>query len=57
VLRGLAEQLDACLGESLAELLTADEVQATRNRVARLVQSGQFPLPSTDWPAIPYPPY
>jgi hypothetical protein len=57
VLRGLAEQLDAGLGESLAELLTADEVQATRNRVARLVQSGQFPLPSTDWPAIPYPPY
>jgi hypothetical protein len=57
VLRGLAERLDAQLGESLAGLLTAHEVQATRHRVARLVQSGHFPLPSTDWPAIPYPPY
>ena len=57
VLHRLAEQLDAGLGEQLAELLTTAEVRAARRRVRRLLSKGVFPLPPTAWPAIPYPPY
>ena len=57
VLRRLTEQLQAGLGEQLSELLTAAEVRATRRRVQRLLSKGSFPMPPTDWPAIPYPPY
>ena len=45
------------LGEALTELLTTAEVRAVRRRVQRLLSKRRFPLPPTDWPAIPYPPY
>jgi uncharacterized repeat protein (TIGR03843 family) len=45
------------LGETLGELLTTAEVRAARRRVQRLLRKGRFPMPPTDWPAIPYPPY
>lgn len=57
MLNRLAEQLDAELGEWLAELLTTREVRATRRRVQRLLARQTFPMPPTDWPAVPYPPY
>ncbi|WP_408650674.1 SCO1664 family protein [Jatrophihabitans sp.] len=57
VLRRLAEQLQAGLGEQLSRLLTGAEVRAARRRVQRLLSKGTFPMPPTDWPAIPYPPY
>jgi hypothetical protein len=57
VLHRLAEQLEAELGERLSMLLTTAEVRATRRRVRRLLVKGDFPLPPTAWPAIPYPPY
>jgi hypothetical protein len=57
VLTRLSELLDAELGESLAENLTRREVRATRRRVLKLLTTGLFPLPPTDWPAVPYPPY
>jgi len=57
VLTRLSEQLDGSLGEELGELLTRREVRATRRRVLRLLTTGLFPLPPTDWPAVPYPPY
>jgi hypothetical protein len=57
VLDVLAGRLDGDLGENLAELLTTAEVRAARFRVRRLIRSSLFPLPPTDWPAIPYPPY
>jgi hypothetical protein len=41
----------------LGELLTTAEVRAVRRRVQRLLGKRKFPLPPTDWPAIPYPPY
>ncbi|UYQ61241.1 SCO1664 family protein [Streptomyces peucetius] len=44
------------LATRLAELLTAAEVAALRGRVAALLASGTHPLPSGDWPAIPWPP-
>lgn len=44
------------LATRLAELLTAAEVAAVRARVAALLDSGTHPLPSGDWPPIPWPP-
>ena len=57
MLRGWPTQLAGELGEQLAELLTTAEVRAARRRVQRLLAKGKFPMPPTDWPAIPYPPY
>ncbi|WP_440099195.1 SCO1664 family protein [Streptosporangium sp. H16] len=44
------------LGRRLRELLTLHEVEATWSRVRRLLDTGLHPLPSKDWPAIPWPP-
>jgi hypothetical protein len=38
------------------ELLTPEEIEATQMRLTRLIDSGIFPVPSEDWPAIPWPP-
>jgi uncharacterized repeat protein (TIGR03843 family) len=45
------------LARSLAELLSAREIDATRARVDELLASGRFPSPNPDWPAVPWPPY
>jgi len=45
------------LAVSLAELLSIEEIEATRGRVAELLESGRFPGPNPDWPAVPWPPY
>ncbi len=57
VLHRLAERLEADLGQQLSQLLTTAEVRATRRRVQRLLARGKYPMPPTDWPAVPYPPY
>jgi hypothetical protein len=57
VLRRLDERLRADLGKALSRLLTRAETTATRNRVAALLETGKFPMPPTDWPAVPWPPY
>jgi uncharacterized repeat protein (TIGR03843 family) len=64
-LAGLARVRDALgsgaapgpLGLALRELLSAEEIEATRARVADLLTSGRFPGPNPEWPAIPWPPY
>jgi uncharacterized repeat protein (TIGR03843 family) len=56
-LRALRAQLAGDLGVVLAELLTADEVAATRERVDRLLRIPLLPLPGEDWPSIPWPPF
>lgn len=43
------------LGEQLKVLLTEDEIDATAARVEALIYRGRFPLPSPDWPAVPWP--
>lgn len=58
-LRGLAAALsvsDGPLTRRLAELLEEPEVQALRERTEALLTSGRHPLPTGDWPAIPWPP-
>ncbi|HSL97035.1 MAG TPA: SCO1664 family protein [Candidatus Deferrimicrobiaceae bacterium] len=45
------------LGPALRELLSEREVDATRGRVAALLEGGVFPGPNPDWPAIPWPPF
>jgi hypothetical protein len=57
LLRRLTRLLEQGLGEQLSLLLTTAEVKAARRRVQRLLARGTFPMPPTDWPAIPYPPY
>ncbi|WP_016905331.1 SCO1664 family protein [Streptomyces xiaopingdaonensis] len=58
VLGALSAQLaeDGPLARRLADLLTTAEIEAVRKRVASLRASGRHPLPSGDWPAIPWPP-
>lgn len=41
----------------LKGLLAPDEIDALGDRINRLKESGVFPLPSKDWPAVPWPPY
>ena len=42
---------------SLGTHLTEGEIEATRMRINKLRSGGIMPLPSEDWPAIPWPAY
>ncbi|WP_406305960.1 SCO1664 family protein [Streptomyces sp. NBC_00885] len=57
-LAALADSLsaDGLLATRLAQLLTAAEVEALRGRVEALRGAGRHPVPSGEWPAIPWPP-
>jgi uncharacterized repeat protein (TIGR03843 family) len=52
----LGERLRGDLGELLGDLLTRAEVRRTIRRVDALLSVGLHPLPSSDWPPVPYPP-
>lgn len=56
VLDTLAGQVAGPLGEELAEHLTISEIAELAARIDRLRDTGRFPLPSEDWPAVPWPP-
>ncbi|MFG2692146.1 SCO1664 family protein [Kitasatospora sp. NPDC051984] len=56
VLGRLATDLDGALGERLRPHLTPVELDALRARTGALLASGRHPLPSADWPSIPWPP-
>ncbi|MFG2787652.1 SCO1664 family protein [Streptomyces sp. NPDC048419] len=58
VLKDLQESLGdgGALAARLSGLITAAELDATRARVAVLLESGRHPEPSGEWPAIPWPP-
>ena len=49
LLAGLSADLD------LSSHLTHKEIEALRMRIQRLITEGVMPLPSPDWPAIPWP--
>jgi uncharacterized repeat protein (TIGR03843 family) len=57
--RGALDRADqpGPLAAELAELISAAEIEATRVRVADLLDAGRFPGPRPDWPSIPWPPY
>jgi hypothetical protein len=54
-LNQLLVSLDSAEGEVMKSLLTDDEINALRTRVQELIKTGTFPMPSPDWPAIPWP--
>jgi len=44
-------------GRSVIDLITSEEIAALIGRIELLLESGRFPEPSQDWPAIPWPPF
>ena len=53
----LIDQVEALnLEEMLVNLLTKQEIAAIRMRIKNLKDSNKFPLPSDQWPAVPWPP-
>lgn len=56
VLAELAGELRGALGRALSAHLARAEVSATVDRLERLLVTGRYPLPSDDWPAMPWPP-
>ena len=42
--------------EEIGQLLHSDEVDAIVKRIDSLIENREFPLPSEDWPAVPWPP-
>ncbi|MGB8652796.1 MAG: SCO1664 family protein [Mycobacteriales bacterium] len=57
VLCRLRAELEGDLGAELHGLLTRREVRRTVERVDELLTTRRHPLPSEDWPAIPWPPF
>lgn len=57
VVSSVRDDLDGRLGKELTELLDPIEVDATARRAERLLQTGRFPRPSPNWPAVPWPPF
>jgi uncharacterized repeat protein (TIGR03843 family) len=57
VLQKLRDDLEGPLGNDLHDHLTRREVRRTIRRVDHLLLTGVHPMPSQDWPAIPWPPF
>ena len=53
-LRTLGETLDP---ERYIGLISEEEFAALLMRAERLLHTGLFPVPSEDWPAVPWPPF
>ena len=56
-LSALRAQLEGDLGATLRDLLDPDEVAATIVRVDRLLSTRRHPMPSDEWPPVPWPPF
>jgi uncharacterized repeat protein (TIGR03843 family) len=56
-LSGLRAQVEGDLGAALRGLLAPEEVAATIVRLDRLLTRGKHPLPSDEWPPVPWPPF
>jgi uncharacterized repeat protein (TIGR03843 family) len=55
ILKNTLERIES--DEELPGLITRNEIAALDRRISTLLDSGTFPLPSADWPAIPWPPF
>ncbi len=56
--RGAAALNDASPGalpDRLATLINAEEIEAMRQRIKALLETGRLPEPSPEWPALPWP--
>ena len=54
-LQALQEILETDKNSTLQSLITPIELLALKSRIHDLIKARIFPLPSTDWPAIPWP--
>ena len=41
----------------IVQLITEIEFQALLARIEKLLSTSEFPSPSEDWPAVPWPPF
>ena len=57
VLSGLRAQMEGELGAQLRDLLAPEEVAATILRIDRLLTARRHPVPSDEWPPVPWPPF
>jgi uncharacterized repeat protein (TIGR03843 family) len=57
VVSGVRDELNGLLRERLLGYLDPIEVDATARRADRLLQTGRFPRPTPNWPAVPWPPF
>jgi uncharacterized repeat protein (TIGR03843 family) len=57
LLRDLEKKLSSDFGDEIRSLITSGEFEALTLRIQRLINSKTFPLPSTEWPAVPWPPF
>lgn len=57
ILQMLASELSGDFGETLQSHLTFQEIDALLRRVQMLLTQRTFPLPSKDWPSVPWPAY
>jgi uncharacterized repeat protein (TIGR03843 family) len=57
VLSFLRAELEGPLETALEGFITRQEVLATAYRVDRLLRTRRHPMPSPDWPAVPWPPF
>lgn len=55
-LQSLRDLLHGQGRSDLSTLLSQDEITALQKRLDNLLESGIFPFPSQEWPAIPWPP-
>jgi uncharacterized repeat protein (TIGR03843 family) len=57
VLSGVRAQFEGDLGAQLRGLLDPAEVAKTIRRVDRLLSTRKHPMPSDEWPPVPWPPF
>jgi len=55
ILENAKSEMAGGLGQKLSPLLTDVEIAETIRRISELLDSGTFPLPNPDWPAVPWP--
>ena len=55
-LHEVKNQIGKVHNEEIGQLLHSDEVDAIVKRIDSLIENREFPLPSEDWPAVPWPP-
>jgi uncharacterized repeat protein (TIGR03843 family) len=55
ILENAKSEMAEGLGQKLSLLLTDVEIAQTVRRISELLDSGTFPLPNPDWPAVPWP--